>query len=215
MSGLLRRAATAVWTSPAEARVRPWFAAQGDTTLRLDYDLSPQSVVFDLGGYEGQWASDIFAMYCCQVYVFEPVPAFAERIRRRFRCNPKVHVFQFGLGARNETARIGLARDASSLYRSGADGPEVRLVSAADFLREHAIAVIDLMKINIEGGEYDLLDHLVSTGGIDRIRNLQVQFHDFVPDAQARMTAIQGRLAQTHEPTYQYPFVWENWRLRA
>ena len=41
-------------------RVAPWLADNGDKTYRLDYNLNENSVVFDLGGYEGQWASDIF-----------------------------------------------------------------------------------------------------------------------------------------------------------
>lgn len=205
----------AAWTSPAEKRVQAWFAAQGDATLRLDYDLSPRSTVFDLGGYEGQWTSDIYAMYRCRVFVFEPVPSFAERIRRRFRNNPDVHVFDFGLGARDETPRIAVARDASSTFRGGTDGTEIRIVEAARFLREHAIDRIDLMKINIEGGEYELLEHLIGAGLVPRIGNVQVQFHDFVPAAETRMADIQRGLARTHEATYQFPFVWENWRLMA
>jgi hypothetical protein len=46
-----------------------------------------------------------------------------------------------------------------------------------------------------------------------RITNLQVQVHDFVPTAEQRMHALQRGLAQTYEMTYQYPFIWENWRL--
>jgi hypothetical protein len=42
-----------------------------------------------------------------------------------------------------------------------------------------------------------------------------VQFHDFVPNAEPRMRQIQQALAETHELTYAYPFVWENWRRKA
>jgi hypothetical protein len=49
---------------------------------------------------------------------------------------------------------------------------------------------------------------------VRQIENIQVQFHDFVPDAEGRMQRIQEKLAQTHELTYQYLFVWENWRRR-
>lgn len=210
----LQRVALGIWTSPAEMRVSAWYAARGNATLRLEYDLAPQSIVFDLGGYEGQWASDIHAMYGCRIYVFEPVPAFAERIARRFRHNPGIRVFDFGLSARTETGRIGLAKDGSSLYKPGTESVEIRLVSIAEFLRRENIADIDLMKINIEGGEYALLEQLLSEGLAARIQNIQVQFHDFVPDAEARMAAIQQGLARTHETTYQFPFVWENWRLR-
>lgn len=214
LAGFVQRQALAVWTSPAEARVANWYAVQGDATLRLDYELTPQSVVFDLGGYAGQWASDIFAMYRCRVFVFEPVPAFAERIARRFRHNSAVRIFDFGLAAKTGGDRIGLALDGSSLYNAGDDAVDIRLVKFADFLKQENVAKIDLMKVNIEGGEYDLLDHLLSEGLMPCVENLQVQFHDFVPDADRRMAAIHQALARTHETTYQYPYVWENWRLR-
>lgn len=210
----LNRLACAIWRSPAEMRVSGWYAAQGDMTLRLEYNLSSNSTVFDLGGYEGQWASDIYSMYGCRIFVFEPVPAFAERIARRFRRNAQIRVFAFGLADQTEMGRIGLAADGSSLYKAGADAIDIRLVSITEFLRQEFVEEIDLMKINIEGGEYKLLEHLVNEGIVMRIRNIQVQFHDFVPDAEARMLAIQGKLAVTHETTYQFPFVWENWRLR-
>ena len=71
---------------------------------------------------------------------------------------------------------------------------------------------IDLMKINIEGAEYDLLEHLIENKFVENIKDIQVQFHDFVPNAEARMKNIQAGLSKTHYLTYQYPFVWENWR---
>jgi len=66
----------------------------------------------------------------------------------------------------------------------------------------------------IEGGEYDLLEHLIKTKYIKRIKNLQVQFHDFVDQAQERMDNIQKELSKTHQLTYQYLFVWENWERK-
>ncbi len=78
-------------------------------------------------------------------------------------------------------------------------------------LAAEGITAIDLMKINIEGAEYDLLEYLIASGLVRRIRRFQIQFHDFVLDAEARMLAIQEQLASTHRVTYQFPFIWENW----
>ena len=79
-------------------------------------------------------------------------------------------------------------------------------------MQENNIKHIGLMKINIEGAEYDLLVHLIETSYIGRINNIQIQFHDFVKDAEKRMIEIEEKLAKTHKLTYQYPFVWENWK---
>jgi FkbM family methyltransferase len=210
----LNRLGAALYRSPVERRVEPWFRQRGDKTFRVEYDLDQDSVVLDLGGYEGQWASDIFARYCCRVHVFEPVPEYAAAIRKRFAKNPKVRVHAVCLAAHDGTGEIVLSQDGSSLFRAGARGVPVALVEATAFLARHGINGISLMKINIEGGEYDLLEHLIATGTVGAIRDIQVQFHDFVPHAEERMRAIQQKLAETHALTYQFPFVWENWRRK-
>ena len=80
-------------------------------------------------------------------------------------------------------------------------------------MSKHNIKKIDLITINIEGSEYDLLEHLIETGFVKNIGNIQIQFHNFVPNATERMHSIQNNLAKTHKLTYQSEFVWENWQL--
>ena len=138
-------------------RVKPWSAINGDKTLRLDYDLAQESIVFDLGAYEGQWASDIFAKYCCTIHCFEPVKAFAENIETRFAKNGKIFAHRFGLSNADKKVKISHDATASSIFR-GEGKEEIYLVKAIDFLSRHNINRIDLMKVNIEGGEYDLAD---------------------------------------------------------
>jgi len=204
-----------LYESPGERSARPWFARDGDTTLRLDYPLERGSLVFDVGGFKGQWASDIYGRFACRVVVFEPVPEFAAGICRRFEMNPDIEVFAFGLGGQTRDAALWVRGDNSSLFGHGAGATSVRLVSAAEFFREQALREVDLMKINTEGGEYELLDHLIATGLIARIANLQVQFHDAIPDATALRDAIHSRLRVTHECRWCYPCIWESWSRRS
>ena len=200
--------------TPQEIRVQPWIRDNGDRTHRLQYDLSEQDIVIDLGGYEGQWASDIFSMYCCQIYIFEPVPEYAKNIQKRFAKNKHIKIYQFGLASENIKTRISVTGDSSSSYKSGDNMVDIQLMKASDFLESNKTHFINLLKINIEGGEYDLLEHLILTNLISKIQNIQIQFHDFFPDAKERMNKIQESLARTHKLTYQYEFVWENWILR-
>ena len=195
-------------------RVKPWFRDNGDKTHRLNYDLNEDSIVFDLGGYEGEWAGDIFCMYGCTVYIFEPYETYFKNIKSKFLHNKKISVFQFGLSKNSQTSKLALADNSSSIFIESVNSVDIKLVSANEFFNQHPIDIIHLMKINIEGGEYDLLEHLIETSEIKKIKNIQVQFHDFVPDAESRMKAIQGNLVETHELTYQYEFVWENWKLK-
>jgi FkbM family methyltransferase len=197
---------------PRDNNIRQWFEEEGDKTHRLNYLLNEDSIVFDLGGYEGEWASQIFCLYGSNIYIFEPYVEYFDNIKNRFGHNKKVSVFQVGLSKNNQTTKLAIAENSSSIFIQSDQSADIELVSADEFFAQHQIAKVDLMKINIEGGEYDLLEHIIETGLINRINNIQVQFHDFVPDAVNRMKAIQESLSKTHHLTYQYEFVWENWK---
>ena len=195
-------------------RVVPWIKDKGDKTHRVDYDLNQDSIVFDLGGYEGQWASDIFCKYNCYIHIFEPVVTYSENIKKRFEKNNKVQVHSFGLASTNSSEKLSLSLDSSSIFGSGTNKIDIILVEAESFIHNSEIKFIDLMKINIEGAEYELLEYLIEEGIVSKINNIQVQFHDFVSDAESRMKSIQHNLRKTHYLTYHYEFVWENWKLK-
>ncbi|HNT36303.1 MAG TPA: FkbM family methyltransferase, partial [bacterium] len=215
ISRRLSRFAQRLNPDPHQESLRLWFEQKGDKTHRVQYDLREDSVVFDLGGYEGAWASDIFSRYVCTIYVFEPVAQFVAEIRRRFARNPKIGVYDFGLSDRDQEASLSISSSSSSLFKSGGKVERIRLRQASAFMKEKGISHVDLMKINIEGGEYDLLEHLLDVGFIEHITNLQIQFHDFVPQSRQRMEVIQRRLSETHELTYRFPFIWENWQRKG
>ncbi|HCY64041.1 MAG TPA: hypothetical protein DHV59_14690 [Oxalobacteraceae bacterium] len=200
--------------SERELLKQRWDEDLGDKELRQEYSLTSNEVVLDIGGYEGQWASDIVARYGCRVHVFEPVPEFAQRIAKRFASNTLVTVHAAGAGPTDDKMEMRIAADASSQFGEGGAHITVPVIGLPELMLRENMQEISLMKVNIEGGEYALLEGLLDAGMMPRIRELQVQFHDFAPDAEARMKAIQARLAQTHEVTYQYRFIWENWRRR-
>jgi FkbM family methyltransferase len=181
----------------------------GDNTIRLDYDLNEDSVVFDVGGYVGDWTARIVNKYDCYIYVYEPVKEFAKSIKKRFKENKKIEVFDFGLS--NRTGKIKIARedDASSVFLN-TNLEEVDMFKISDIIKEKKLDKIDVIKINIEGGEYDLLDDLIESGYINKIENIQVQFHQVGRD----LEKIKKLLSKTHTMTYSFDYVWENWKLK-
>ena len=196
-------------------RVQPWFEAKGDQTLRLDYDLNSDSIVFDVGGYKGEFAAEIFCKYGANVYIFEPIRDFIFIIRNKFSNNKKVKLFNFGLAGKDKELEISLLDNSSSVYLKGGNRETIQLKSIVDFLKTNDIKQIDLIKINIEGGEYELLESLIYNDCLKNFKNIQVQFHDFLfENAKERMNKIQESLSKTHEITYQYEFVWENWKIK-
>lgn len=111
---------------------------------------------------------------------------------------------------------MNLEANSSSHVKDGdtSDGTtKAEIVSFSDFIQREVIQKVGLMKVNIEGAEFDLLDHMLEKGCMPMIGNLQVQFHRFVPNAPSRRRTLRSSLKLTHELTYEFYFVWENWRL--
>ena len=197
-------------------RCKPWFVAKGDKTLRLDYDLNKDSVVFDLGGYKGEFAENIYNKYKPNIYIFEPVKSFYSIIKKKFKTIEKVKPYPYGLAGADKELQISLTDDGSSVFIKESKKTEtIQLKSFVEFVKNNNINTIDLIKINIEGGEYEVLESLLEENMITRFKNIQVQFHDFIiENATERMENIQKQLAKTHKITYQFNFVWENWQLK-
>ena len=212
---LRRRLQKTFFPSAWDIVIRRWKTDKGDQTLRLNYDLKRDSVVLDLGGYRGEWADNIHARYGCKIHVFEPVASFANGIATRFRSHDAIEVHQFGLGSSTRAESIGLSADGSSVFQRNGRTESIQIVDVADWIQQQATSQFGLMKINIEGGEDEVLERLLETGLASRMDNIQVQFHNIAPDSESRMNSILKRLEASHEPTYQYPFVWENWRRGA
>jgi FkbM family methyltransferase len=194
-------------------RVKPWFEIDGDNTLRLDYNLNRDSIVVDVGGYEGKWANEIYKKYNCNIFIFEPIKEYYDKIVERFKENPKIRVYNYGLSNEDCDKQISLLNDSSSLFKKSRNLQKITLVNASNFFNSEKIDKIELIKINIEGGEYDLLENLIENGLVSKIINIQVQFHDFVKRAKKRMLKIEDQLSKTHHPTYRFEFVWENWEI--
>jgi len=191
-----------------------WFSDRGDATHRLDYDLDASSTVVDVGGYHGDFAFNIYNKYQCEIHIFEPVREFYESIIKRFEGVDKVHVHPYGLSTATSQQDISLLGDSTSTHKASANTQRIQLKEIQGVLDDLSIDHINLIKINIEGEEFPLLFHCLKQGIVERMENIQVQFHEFVEHAHMQRNAIRKQLEETHSLTYDYTFVWENWQQR-
>lgn len=203
-----------VLRDPSLLAFKRWFRVDGDNTLRLDYPLNSDNVVWDLGGYHGDFAAQIDHRYRCRIFVFEPMPAFYRQCVARFAGNDNILCLKFGLSDKAGWFDVSESADASSFVRGHGAGQKAELRPVTEMFHELGVNCVDLLKINIEGGEFEVLPALIHAGLIDRVRYIQVQFHNFIPDATAKRDAIRTALAKTHVEIWNYPFVWESWALK-
>lgn len=200
---------------PFLCSVRRWFADHGDETLRLDYRLDKSSIVFDVGGYLGDYAAAIYQKYGCSIYLFEPVQKYYGECIKRFRDKSSVVCLNYGLSSRSGWFEMNLNKNESSFTKMEAKGltQQAEVRSIAEVVNELGIVKIDLIKINIEGGEFDLLPAIIDSDLIKRIKYIQVQFHNFDASASDARSRIRSSLEKTHREMWNYEFVWESWEL--
>jgi FkbM family methyltransferase len=203
-----------------KTEVERWFRERGDIYRRLDYPiLNENSLVIDLGGYMGDFTESIYSRYNCNVLVFEPVSEFYNICDYKFKNNDKIKVYNFGLSGESRECRITLYFDSSTEFihdNTLKNSESVNLFKMKEFIESNEITSIDLLKINIEGGEYELLECLVNEPElIKKIKNIQVQYHIFVKDHTEKRDYINTRLSNTHNRTWNYDWVWENWEIKG
>lgn len=179
---------------------------------RYNYRLLSTDVVLDCGGYEGNWAAGIFEKYHCTVHVLEPVKRFYDQIARRFADTAKVYVHNVGIGAETRMAKFSIKGDMTGEFADNPETEEVQLKSVEDVFEELALKEVACMKLNLEGGEFAVVERLLDTGLINNVAALQVQWHDVAPNAAERYEALQRRLARTRRLTFDHGWIWQSWQ---
>ena len=193
------------------------FNEDGAERLRYEFPLTAESRVIDAGAFTGEWSARIAEKFGCHIEAFEPIRKYAEVYRQRMNgFRSRMHVC--ALSDRDGAAEIVVDQEANSIVwgRVGRDIIPVETVEASRYFEELGLPDIDLMKVNIEGAEYALMEHLIATGWIPRIRSLLIQWHRFLPEYEARYEGIRAGLEATHRLLWDYPWVWQAWeRIEA
>lgn len=126
-------------------------------------EISDGNTVYDLGGNIGT-----FAVYFDQLnkekkyngFVFEPFADNLELLRENLAQNnvSKFEVFEGVVSSVNGTLKIdtSLPPDAITIDENTTTGVEVVSVSLSKFASDHGHDMISLLKMDIEGGEYDI-----------------------------------------------------------
>jgi FkbM family methyltransferase len=194
-----------------------YYRGGGNVHLVQDLPVTSEDLVLDAGGFEGAWTAEMAWRYGCRSIIFEPMPLFVDQLRRRFRDNSRISIRPEGIGPRNEALEFVLASDESSAIKKSGEFDQkivANIVDVKDVFDMLPDTEIGCMKVNIEGSEYELIDRMLETDLVRRVRTFVVQFHDFVPDAPARHRSIEARMRLTHDLKWQYPFIWERWDLK-
>jgi FkbM family methyltransferase len=153
-----------------------WVVATG----RLNAD----SVVYSVGvGTELSLDLSLVEKYGCKVHCFDPTPVSAEWVRGQ-ELPPQIIFHEVGLAAYDGELAFRMPRKSGSAHFSpiqrDASDREDEMVKAPVWRLETMMQKlghdhIDLLKIDIEGGEYEVIEDIVRLG--DKVGQLLMEFH--------------------------------------
>ncbi len=145
--------------------------------------LGSNSVVVDVGlGEDISFSRSIIQKYGCTVHGFDPTPRAIHYVNRI--ADPKLVLHEFGVAAQGGQATFYLPNDdahvSGSLSRSshvGQHGIEVSLIALKDIFLLLGAERIHLLKLDIEGTEFDLIADEKFKEYAARIDCLCIEFH--------------------------------------
>jgi len=141
--------------------------------------LDAQSVVIDLGINQANFARDMHDLTGCRVLGVEAVPDLAAKAP----VHDWLTVENVAIASADGTVTMHLNQTGDATLRpdlSEADVTtvEVRATTLENFLAAHDVARVDLLKIDIEGAEFELFD-TASNAVLERLAQITIEFHDF------------------------------------
>jgi FkbM family methyltransferase len=188
-----------------------WFDDNGDQTHNLNYPLNEESIVMDLGGFKGIWASQIIDLYDANIYIIEPIYDYYDYMINKFIHNNKVKLMNVGISDEDKEDIIFVNEDSSSFNSDGMP-QNVKLLTMKSIFNKWNLKKVDLLQINIEGHKYLLLENLVNEDLLDKFKYIQIQFHQGIQDHISRRDRIHKKLLDRgFKIRFNYPFVWESW----
>lgn len=152
-----------------------------------DYDQGlpsePPGTVFDVGANVGYVALYLKVRFPnARIYCFEPDPDTFVQLKKNISQFPDMMCYQYALGA-ERGERIFYRSPAfhmrNSLYsRDETDEKiEVKMMTFLDAMNQTGVSHVDLLKIDIEGGEYEVLKAMPDLGVVTSVVG---ELHPFV-----------------------------------
>lgn len=162
--------------------------------------LDSNSIVIDLGAHRGEFSLQLSETFGCKCYAVEAAPDLCGLIPE----NDLVKSYNYVVNDNNQPVKLHLANnpECNTIHHLPAANTEtvvqVQGITLERFLEINQIEQVDLLKVDIEGAEIELFNSL-SDSTITKIKQISVEFHDFLPyldNMGQRIQAIKAKLQQ-------------------
>lgn len=144
--------------------------------------------ILDAGAHIG-----LFSLYVkafnpvARIYALEPEEENFMLLQKNLTANRlrDIRIFKAALAGRTGSGELVLEADSINHRLADMDGKndavksvKVQVYSLEDFISMVNIPCLGLLKMDIEGGEYEVLEN-ISAGGFEKIHNIILEYHEY------------------------------------
>lgn len=158
----------------------------GEQQTRLNQYEGPLDVCVDVGAHVGTFSLCAADRGAKKVYAFEPNPENYANLVRNIEVNKFRDViipFQSAVVGNSTTKRATLRRAGSNngqysiMYKDLYQGAEVDAMDLWDFIVHEIPGKVDYLKIDIEGGEWDLFEAPEAAMALSKVGYVDIETH--------------------------------------
>lgn len=162
--------------------------------MRGDYGAPPDhATIVDLGANIGAFSIHaVTVARSARVYAYEPMPPFYQLLQENIRLNRKtdsISCFNYAVGGKSASRELFTAGTSfffptlTAPVGDGAVSTRVQCITLAAILDTNQLARVDLLKMDVEGAEYEILYHTPSDY-FARIKEVRMEYHNLDEDRQ-------------------------------
>jgi hypothetical protein len=129
----------------------------------------------------------------------------------RFRKKQNVSILPYSVTSNGRNIDLAIDGPRTRTNQSGKNlgFPSKSITEILDNLDQ-----VELLKMNIEGLEYECLLSIIENGSIKKINYLLVQFHNFHVDDENNYIEITSLISEDFIRVFSYKWKWELWRIK-
>lgn len=146
-----------------------------------DFRIRDNDIIIDIGSHVGFFA--LYAYQFCKngkIYCFEPVTENFKILQENLELNniQNVSIKKCAISDKNDIVTIYLNEDDSghSMYDTSSESIQVPSISLKDIIDSNNLDKCDLIKIDCEGGEYEIINSLPDSY-FCKINKMCIEYH--------------------------------------
>lgn len=193
--------------------ISKWFLLNRET-LKYDIDLKPGGIVLDIGAFKGQYTKKMLARNRDMVFwLYEPIADYFQTCQNLFRDKRSITVYQAAVSSDGRDFEMEID-GLRSRHSSGnlTDSVKIASIDIQDIF--DSAQEFELLKMNIEGMEFECLERLINSNSLVKAKYLLIQFHNFEDDSRSKLEKLREGINKDYSNVWQYEWMWELWKRK-